>query len=390
MDVMIINKMLKPTIIAISMATVMAGAAISPALGVIAQAFPDASPTLIKLILTVPSLMIIPFSFVASYLTTKMTKRSIVLIGIIIYIIGGIGPQIASTIEVIIGFRLLLGIGVGLLMPLADSLINDYFIGKERTKMMGLNSAFSNFGGILTMLFAGWLATLSWQAPFNVYLLGVFIFILVFLYLPKGEVQKPPKNEGKVKIPGIVYMYGFAMGGIMLAYYSVSTNMALFLEENNLGGAAIAGTVVAFATVGGMITSLLLVQIELTLKKYLMPVMLFSMGIAFLTLAFTNSLTLVIISVTLIGFGQGSLFPFLTLKVLDVVKPYQADKAIAIVSSLIFVGQFTSPVILDSIGLLAGFSTIRFQYGLLAVTILTFVIFSFFLTWRNKTHNASV
>lgn len=385
-----INNMLKPTIIAISMATVMAGAAISPALGVISQAFPDASPTLIKLILTVPSLMIIPFSFVASYLTTKMTKRSIVLIGLIIYMIGGIGPQIASTIEVIIAFRLLLGIGVGLLMPLADSLINDYFIGKERTKMMGLNSAFSNFGGILTMLFAGWLATLSWQAPFNVYLLGVVIFILVFLYLPKGEIQKPPNNERKVKIPGIVYLYGFAMGGIMLAYYSVSTNMALFLEENNLGGAAIAGTVVAFATVGGMITSLLLVQIEVTLKRYLMPVMLFSMGIAFLTLAFTNSLTFVIISVTLIGFGQGSLFPFLTLKVLDVVKPYQADKAIAIVSSLIFVGQFTSPVILDSIGLLAGFPTIRFQYGLLAMTILAFVIFSFILTWRNKTNKTSV
>src|SRR5699024_10628710 len=112
--------------------------------------------------------------------------------------------------------------------------------------------------------------------------------------------------------------------------------------------------------------------------------------ISFFSLAFTNSLTLVIISDTYMLIGKGSLFPFLTLKVLDVVKPYQADKAIAIVSSLIFVGQFTSPVILDSIGLLAGFSTIRFQYGLLAVTILVFVIFSSFLTWRNKNHNASV
>src|SRR5690625_2231620 len=140
--------MLKPTIIAISMATVMAGAAISPALGVIAKNFPDANPTLIKLILTIPSLMIIPFSFVSSYLTTKITKRSIVLIGLIIYMVGGVGPQFVSTIEAIIALRLLLGIGVGLLMPLADSLINDHFEGKERTKMMGYNSAFSNFGGI--------------------------------------------------------------------------------------------------------------------------------------------------------------------------------------------------------------------------------------------------
>ena len=382
-----IHRMLKPTIIAISMATVMAGAAISPALGVIAKNFPDANPTLIKLILTIPSLMIIPFSFVSSYLTTKITKRSIVLIGLIIYMIGGVGPQFVSTIEAIIALRLLLGIGVGLLMPLADSLINDHFEGKERTKMMGYNSAFSNFGGILTMLFAGWLATLSWEAPFNVYLLGLVIFILVFLYLPKGQIQKPSKSEGKIKMPKAVYIYGFAMGGIMLAYYSVSTNMALFLEQNNLGGSAIAGTVVAFSTVGGMITSLLLFQIDLTLKKYLIPVMLLIMGVAFLTITLTNSIALVMISVTLIGLGQGSLFPFLTLKILDVVKVHQADKAMAIASSLIFLGQFISPVILDSIGSLVGMPTIRFQYGLLGSIILIFVFINFFTISKNKSQN---
>src|SRR5690625_7630629 len=103
----------------------------------------------------------------------------------------------------------------------------------------------------------------------------------------------------------------------MLSYYSFSTNIALLLEQNNLGSSAISGTVVAFSTVGGMITSLLLVQIELTLKKYLIPVMLLIMGAAFLTITLTNSIALVMISVTLIGLGQGSLFPFLTLKILD-------------------------------------------------------------------------
>src|SRR5699024_858088 len=187
---------------------------ISLALVIIAKNFPDANPTLIKLILRIPSLMTIPISFVSSYLTTKITKRSIVLIGLIIYMIGGVGPQFVSTTEAIIALRLFLGIGVGLLMPLADSLINDHFDGKERTKMMGYNPAFSNFGGILTMLFAGWLATLSCEAPFNLYLLGLVIFILVFLYLPKGQIQKPAKSEGKIKMPKAVYIYGFAMGGI--------------------------------------------------------------------------------------------------------------------------------------------------------------------------------
>src|SRR5690625_1508293 len=146
--------MLKPTIISISMATVMAGAAISPALGLIAQAFPDASETSIKLLLTAPSLMIIPFSFLTSWLATFMQKRSIILIGLLIYVLGGILPQFLSSLPIILLTRFLLGAGVGLLMPLGMSIINDYFTGNERTKMMGYNSAFSDFGGILTMLVA--------------------------------------------------------------------------------------------------------------------------------------------------------------------------------------------------------------------------------------------
>src|SRR5690625_2316919 len=240
MDVIKMNKMLKPTILSISMATVMAGAAISPALGLIAKAFPDASETMIKLILTAPSIMIIPFSFLSSYLTSKLTKRTIIMIGLGIYLLGGVGPQLVPTIEWLLALRLLLGAGVGLIMPLSMSLINDHFTGKERTKMMGYNSAFSNFGGILTMLLAGWSATFGWRIPFNVYFLGLVIFILIFFFLPKNEIQKPPKHERKTKVPLAVYGYALAMGGIMLAYYSIATNMALFLEQNNIGGATLA------------------------------------------------------------------------------------------------------------------------------------------------------
>lgn len=383
MDVIFINKMLKPTIISISMATVMAGAAISPALGLIADAFPEASPTTIKLILTAPSLMIIPFSFLSSYLTSKFTKRTIIMIGLMIYLLGGIGPQFVSSIVPLLALRLTLGAGVGLVMPLSMSLINDYFTGKERTKMMGYNSAFSNFGGIVTMLLAGWLATFGWRIPFNVYFLGLIIFILIFFFLPKGEIQQPEEHKKKSRLPIAAIGYSLAMGGIMLAYYSISTNIALFLEQNEIGGATLAGLVVSFTTVGGMITSLSLVHIEMALKKFVIPVMLFGMGGAFFILSFTNSVPLVILSVCLVGFGQGSLFPILILKALDSVPLHQADQAVAMTSSFTFLGQFLSPVVLDGIGKIANTDSIRFQYGTLSVVIMVVVFISTFAIIRS-------
>lgn len=370
--------MLKPTIISISMATVMAGAAISPALGVIAKAFPEASSTMIKMILTAPALMIIPFTFFASYLTTKLPKRTIVIIGLGVYLVGGVGPQFMKTIETLILFRLVLGAGVGLLMPLSESLIYDYYMGQERTKMMGFNSAFSNFGGIITMLLAGWLAALGWRQPFNVYFLGLLIFVLVFFFLPKGEIYTQAPNERKLKIPPAVYVYSLAMGALMLAYYSVSTNMALYLGENNLGGPGLSGIVVSLLTVGGMITSLYLVQLKMIFKKFIIPVMLFAMGISFLFLSFTIIIPLIMISVCLIGFAQGSLFPIITMKALDSVKLHQTDRAIAVATSFIFSGQFLSPLVLDGLGKMFNQVTIRFQFGVLAVSMLSFVIIGFF------------
>src|SRR5699024_7084283 len=96
------------------------------------------------------------------------------------------------------------------------------------------------------------------------------------------------------------------------------------------------GLVVSFTTVGGMITSLSLVHIEMALKKFVIPVMLLGMGSAFFILSFTNSVLLVILSVCLVGFGQGSLFPIFVLKVLDSVLFHQAYQAVAMTSSFTF------------------------------------------------------
>lgn len=369
-----INKMLKPTIISLSMATVMAGAAISPDLGLIAEAFSDANPLLIKLILTAPSLMIIPFSFLSSFLTRKISKRSIVFIGLSVYLIGGAGAQFVSSIGVLLALRLVLGMGVGLVMPLSMSLISDHFEGKERTKMMGYNSAFSNFGGIITMMLAGFLATFGWRVPFNVYLLGIVIIILVFFFLPQDTVRKVENHTSKQKVPLAAYGYALAMGGIMLAYYSIATNMALYLEQNQLGGASLAGVVISFTTIGGMITSLILVRLQDLFKQFIIPVMLVGMGLAFTILSFTHLVPLVIVSVSLVGFGQGVLFPLLIVKAMSQVGPDLSDRVVALTSSFTFIGQFLSPIVLDNIGKLFHTSSIRFQYGVLAICILASLV----------------
>lgn len=236
--------------------------------------------------------------------------------------------------------------------------------------MMGYNTAFSNFGGIVTMLLAGYLASFNWRVPFNVYWLGLAIFILVLFYLPKDKPIKDTGDSEKAKIPMSIYVLALSACAIMLVYYAIATNMALYLEQSNLGGSQMAGLVISFTTVGGMITSMSLNRLELILKNYIIPVSLLIMGIGFAGLLFSYSIPVILISVALIGFGQGTIFPLINVKALSQVDPYYSDRVIAIVSSMIYIGQFLSPIVLDAISYVAGQPTIRFQYGVITVSMI--------------------
>ena len=100
---------------------------------------------------------------------------------------------------------------------------------------------------------------------------------------------------------------------------------------------------------------------------------LLAMGLAFTVLAISHSIPVILMSVCAVGFGQGIIFPLINVKVLGNIDPRLSDKVISIVSSMIYVGQFLSPVVLDSIGRVAGFETIRFQYSVLAVSLMVSV-----------------
>jgi MFS family permease len=225
------NKLLiKISILSISLLTVMASAAISPALAKIAQAFPGTDPTLIKLVLTLPSLLIIPFSLLAGWLATRMQRKHILLIGLVIYFLGGVGGGLAQNILQLLIIRGLFGIGVGLIIPLSISLIADFYEKEERAKMMGLSGSVSHFGGVIFLLLSGWLACLSWRYAFAVYGLSVVILLIILFWLPELETKKGA-GPVKAKLPGEVFLCAVLGALMMVAFYAAPTNLAMFIEN---------------------------------------------------------------------------------------------------------------------------------------------------------------
>lgn len=229
-----VNKMLKPAILSISLLTIMASAAISPALNEIKNAFPDISQNNIKLVLTLPSLVMIPFSLLSGWLVSMFSKKRILYLGLFIYLIFGCGGGFAQTFTQLIIIRGLLGISLGLLMPLSSTLIFDYFEGSARTKMMGLSGSTNQLGGMLFLALAGILASYSWRYTFGVYSLAVVTLVFITNWLPSESNEKASKklrNSEPIKLPVQIFGIAFLSMMSMVVFFVVPTDLALFVES---------------------------------------------------------------------------------------------------------------------------------------------------------------
>ncbi|MBN1913789.1 MAG: MFS transporter [Candidatus Omnitrophica bacterium] len=222
--------LIRASILSISLLTVMASAAVSPALAKIKQAFGNVDITLIKLVLTIPSLLIIPSSLIGGWLAGRMNKKYLLLIGLVIYALGGIGGGLARNITELLIIRAFFGIGAGLIIPLSTSLIADFYEGIERAKMMGYSGSVSHFGGVIFLLLSGWLACISWRYAFFVYALALVIILMILFWLPETQ-SRQSSGAVKTKLPAGIYICAILGALMMIAFYAAPTNLAMFIEN---------------------------------------------------------------------------------------------------------------------------------------------------------------
>ncbi|VVS94536.1 MFS transporter [Desulfoluna spongiiphila] len=344
--------MLKAAILSISLLTIMASAAISPALGIIAAAFPHADAMLIRLIVTLPSMTIIPASLMSARLTRVMKKRTILFIGLVLYMAGGVGGGLVSSMDLILVMRGILGIGVGLLMPVSTALVSDFFKGDEAAKMTGWVTASNNLGGIIAVILSGWLASFCWRYSFFVYFLALVAAVFVVFFLPEPERQAL-RQKTDDKLPPVTYLAAGAAFAMMTVFYVLPTNIALFIKESGLGNAKTAGLALALVTGFAFVSGSLFSKTQGHLRHLMATVQMSLMAAGFFLLSGNPSLPLVFLAVSLIGASFGNLYPMILLLVVHGVPRAQNTKAMAVVSIFLFSGQFFSPLFFGALEHLA-------------------------------------
>jgi len=183
-------------------------------------------------------------------------RRLVFTISMAIFLIGSVLCGLAQTMEQLILFRGIQGLGAGGVLPLAFTIVGEIFSLEQRTKMQGLFSGVWGVSAVVGPLIGGFLVDrVSWQWVFYINILPGLISVgLVWAALRNFSVAAP----GRVTVD--------YAGALLLTLGT----LALLLGLNDLGS--------AFGWLALILAAILLaalVWVERRVKEPILPLALF-------------------------------------------------------------------------------------------------------------------
>jgi EmrB/QacA subfamily drug resistance transporter len=183
----------------------------------------------------------------SGWIGDRFGTRRTYLSALVLFTAASIGCGLAGSLLQLVAFRVVQGIGGGLMVPVGQAMLFRTFPAQRRAKAAGIVALGTSLGPATGPVLGGVLVTtLSWRWCFFVNVpLGIIVLVVGLLYL--GEHREPA--AGRLDVPGFL----LAGSGLALCLYALS-------ESPNLGWSS--PTVIGTGA-GGLLALILLISVEL-------------------------------------------------------------------------------------------------------------------------------
>jgi MFS family permease len=139
-------------------------------------------------VFTLPGAVLTPFLGV---LADRYGRKRILVPSLFLFGVAGFACGFARTFELLVGLRLLQGLGGAALGSMNVTIIGDLYQGPRRTTAFGYNASVLSVGTALYPAIGGALALIGWYMPFFLPILAVPVglFVLLVLQSPEPKVR---------------------------------------------------------------------------------------------------------------------------------------------------------------------------------------------------------
>lgn len=332
-----------------------------------------------EFIISLSSLAVMIFIFLAEYLAIFIGIKNTVLLGLLLVGFSGIIPLVFRIYPSIIISRFLLGSGLGLFNGHSANYINLlYHDNNERTKLHGLRNAFEFIGQIILFSLAGILVKFDYMYTFSLYTSAFLIFIFFKINVKDVKIEK---EKAKINFDSNIFLFIiFAM--LMILNGTAMLMRFPFVASQSRGIDVNVSFYLNFVPIVGMISAFLFTPINLKLRE---KTIFFGLGFFilanFLIVNFGNNLLGFLFSILLLTFGQSMCMPYIFAEVPRFVKGHSSR----IATNLIFIGcnigVFLAPFFMKSMDKLINTNSLSKGFG--SFVIIYFIFVGIFFR-RNK------
>lgn len=359
---MVNHSAVKWTLLLVSILSIMAGTAVTPAVPNIQLAFADQPnvEVLSRLVLTMPALFIVIFATFVGAAADRLGRKKLLVFALVLFAVSGASGYFLDTLPGILVGRAFLGIAVAICITTSTALIADYFQGPERASLMGLQMTVTTVGAVFSLTVGGYLGDIGWRQPFLLYLLALLLLppVIIFLHEPKQEAHPVQTNASVAAgrwLMGIIFLLTF-IGS--MAIYCIAVQLPFYLEHRFHTSNLSTGMVIASGTICASVISLFYGRVK---KRISYPMILaisyLMMGLGFVLVGWAPSILFVVLGLSLAGGCSGLMMPVLNNWLTELATIATRGKVLGALTTAIFLGQFLSPIALTPLVELVSYAT---------------------------------
>jgi MFS family permease len=371
-------------IILINLLPMMAVVALLPVGPAIRENFKDVPyiMTLAPLILSAPGLCVALFSPYVGHLTDKLGRRKLLIIFTLLYGIGGVLPFFMTNFSLLMGGRLILGIGEAFVLTIGNTLYGDYYSSSERSKWLMIQGIVGSGCGTLLYMLSGYLVkNHGWQYPFLVYGFTFFITILTYIFIFEPTLKSTnsernlEKSDGEFPVKTVVKLCITTLIASVI-YFVYTFNFSFALDSLGVKDGQDIGNYMAAASIAVPIGALIFkffakypIKIQLTIIAVLI-------GVGMVGIGTFKDVNLFFASAFIQQLGCGMTMPVLIAWGLNSLPAEFRGRGMGFWSSAFFLGQFISPLAVSFVRNLTGsFVNAFFVFGImcLGLALINFV-----------------
>jgi MFS family permease len=311
-----------------------------------------------QMIMTMPSIGLITGGIISGWLVDRFGARNILFIGLLLFAVSGSAGFYVGSANQLLAARLLLGVASTTITTATAWLLGASFDPITRVQLLGYRNALGSFGGVVSIFLAGPVAEyLGWKMPFSFYLLSLLVLAGALVSVPRFAAAQQAVREETADGNSLLRLWPvYAMTiPICVLLMTSSTQLSFLLSEDGINTPTIQSWVIGTASVTSVIGSLFYGPVRIRLgSRYTFAVMMVLLGGGIAIIGLSHSALGASVGCAIAGIGGGISTPYLCNLILDRVSTEIRGRALGLLYSAMFLGDFFNPFVFYPINQLVG------------------------------------